>query len=121
MKKLLILVLMVLVGLGLFSFAFADDTRTITHKFVGYTASTAVAQSKTIFRITGVATGSNAVFGIYNATTLGTAIASAVAVEGGEATSGDALPHMEFGTDGLDIPAGSTVLLYNCSIVIEYI
>ncbi len=110
-----------MLGVSLTSFAFADEARTIPHKFIGYTANTAVSQSKTIFRITGVATGANAVFGIYNATTLGAATASTIAVEGGEATSGDALPNMTFGDEGLILNTGSTVIVSNCNIVVEYI
>lgn len=112
---------MLLVGISLVTASFADEARDIPHKFIAYTTSTAVAQSKVIYRITGVATGSNAVFGIYNATTLGAATASTVAVEGGEATSGDALPNMTFGEDGLVLNSGSTVIVSNCTVVLEYI
>lgn len=121
MKKILLFVLMALVGISLVTASFADEARTIPHKFVGYTANTAVSQSRTIYRITGYATGSNATFGIYNAATIITATASTIAVEGGEATSGDALPNMTFGDDGLILNAGSTVLVSNCVVVIEYI
>ena len=122
MKKIFILVLMVLVGISLlFSNLKADEARTIPHKFVGYSASTAVAQSRTIFRITGYATGANASFGIYDAATLATADATTIAVEGGEATSGDALPHMYFGEDGISLGSGATVKITNCIIAIEYI
>ena len=122
MKKIFILVLMVLVGVSLiFQNVKADEARTITHKFVAYTANTAVAQSKTIFRITGVATSSNAVFGIYNSATLGGATTAVCAVEGGEATSGDALPQYTFGSEGLNLDIGSTVVVSGCTIVIEYI
>lgn len=121
MRKLLLVLLMLLVGVSLVTCVFADEGRVIKHKFQGYSASTAVSQSKTIYRITGVATGSNAVFGIYNATTLGGAVAAVVAVEGGEATSGDALPNMTFGEDGLTLDTGSTVLVSNCTIIVEYI
>lgn len=124
MKKILLFVLMVLVGVSLFSGVIpvkASEERTITHKFQAYTESTAVAQSKTIFRITGVATGSNAVFGIYNSTTLGGASTAVCAVEGGEATSGDALPQYNFGSEGLNLDTGSTVVISGCTIVVEYI
>lgn len=121
MKKILLVLLMVLVGISLCSVCSAAESRTITHKFQGYSADTAVTASKTIYRITGYATGSNASFGVYNTGALGTAIASNVAVEGGEATSGDALPQYNFGDDGLVLDSGSTVKVVNCIIVIEYI
>ena len=122
MKKIFILALMVMVGIGLvFVNVKADEARTIPHKFVGYSASTAVAQSRTIFRITGYTTGASATFGIYNIGTIGGASNSNIAVEGGEATSGEALPHMYFGEDGLILDTGATVLVNNCTVVIEYI
>lgn len=122
MKKIFILVFVALVGISLLlSGVRADEARTIPHKFVAYSASTAVSQSKVIYRITGVATGSNAIFGIYNAATIAAGDASNIAVEGGEATSGDALPNMTFGADGLILDTGSTVKISNCTIVIEYI
>ena len=122
MKKILIFSLMVLVGFSLlFSNLKADEARTIPHKFVGYSASTAVAQSRTIYRITGYTTGASATFGIYNVGTIGGAGATNIAVEGGEATSGEALPHMTFGEDGLILDTGATVLIVNCVIAIEYI
>ena len=122
MKKILFLILVGLIGVLLVSQGiFASEERTIPHKFIAYTASTAVAQSKTIYRITGVATASNAVFGIYSCGTLGEAAATNVAIEGGEATSGDALPMYEF-PDGLDIPGGSTIVSeIGAVVVIEYI
>ncbi len=124
MKKLFLFVLVALIGVSLFAGNVpvrADEARTIPHKFVAYTASTAVAQSKTIFRITGVATASNAVFGIYNSATLGGASTAVCAVEGGEATSGDALPQISFGSEGLSLDTGSTVVISGCTIVVEYI
>jgi len=121
MKKIFILVFVALVGISLtLSNVKANEARTIPHKFVGYSASTAVAQSKTIYRITGYASGNNAIFAIYNAGTFGTCLATNVAVEGGEATSGDALPHMYFGEDGLVLDSGSSVIVSNCTIVVEY-
>ncbi len=121
MKKILFIILVGLIGIALVAQGlFAEDGRTIIHKFKAYTASTAVTQSKTIYRITGVATGSNAVFGIYNAGTLGDADSDTIAVEGGEATSGDALPVLEF-PDGLNLDSGSTVIVSGCTVVIEYI
>lgn len=121
MKKLFLFVLVALIGISLVLPVRADESRTIPHKFVAYTANTAVAQSKTIFRITGVATASSAVFGIYNSTTLGGASTAVCAVEGGEATSGDALPQYDFGKEGLSLDTGSTVIVTGCTIVVEYI
>lgn len=121
MKKILLFVLMLLVGISFCSFAFADEARTIPHKFKAYDSSTAVTQGKVIYRITGVATGSNAVFGVYNVGAINETSASNIAVEGGEATSGDAIPHMYFGEDGLVLDSGSTVIVSGCTIVIEYI
>mgnify|MGYP001582847175 CR=1 FL=1 len=122
MKKISILALMVMIGVSLvFINVRASEERTQTHKFKAYTANTSVSQSKTIFRITGVATGNNAVFGIYNIGTLGAADTTNVAVEGGEATSGDALPMYDFGKDGLNLDTGSTIVVSGCTIVLEYI
>ncbi len=121
MKKLFLFILVLLVGVSLAMPVKADSARTITHKFKAYTANTAVSQSKTIFRISGYATGSNAVFGIYNVGTLGGANTDNVAVEGGEATSGDPIEPINFGAEGLTLDTGSTVVLANCIIVVEYI
>jgi len=103
------------------SYSDAASTRTINRKFRAFTASTAVSQSAVIYRITGVATGSNSVFGIYNVGTLGGTAVTVCAVEGGEATSGDALPMYDFGEDGLVLNAGMTVIVSGCTIVVEYI
>lgn len=125
MKKISLFVLMVLVGISLFSGIIPlradDEARTIKHKFQAYTSNTSVSQGKTIFRISGYATGANAVFGIYNVGTLAEASDANVATEGGEATSGDPIEPIDFGPDGLDLPDGSTVVRVNCTIVIEYI
>lgn len=124
MKKISIFILIGLVGISLFFSVLpvkADESRSIKHQFKAYTADTAVAQSKTLFRISGVATASNAVYGIYNTGTLADASDSNVATEGGEATSGDALPPIDFGDEGLDLPEGSTIVIYGCTVVLEYI
>ena len=121
MKK----VIVFLLALGILcvgiKFSQADGLRTQTHKFRTFTADTAVAQGTTVYRITGVVTGASGVFGVYNAPSLGTATATVCAVEGGEATSGDALPHYNFGADGLDLPDGMTVVVNTCTVVIEYL
>ena len=121
MKKLFILVLALLIGIGLvISNTRADEARVIPHKFYAYTASTAVAQGKTIYRITGIATAANAKYGIYNSATLGGASVSVCAVEGGEATSGDPLTAYYF-PEGLNLDAGSSIIISGCSVVVEYI
>ena len=123
MKKIFILVLMVLVGIGLLSFPNlkAEEARTITHKFRTFTANTDVGQGHTIYRITGVTTAANGVFGIYNVATAGAATTSNCAVEGGEGTAGDALPHYDFGPDGLNLDTGMSVVVSNCYVTVEYI
>lgn len=122
MKKLFIFVLLVLVGISLgIPNLKADEARTITHKFKAYTTDASVSQSRVIYRITGVATANNGVFGIYNAIGTGSATESVCAVEGGEATSGDALPMYDFGPDGLVLDEGATVVITGCTIVVEYI
>lgn len=121
MKKFFILALIALVGLSLcVSVVMADSTRTIPHKFRAISSNTAIAQGSVLYRITGYASNSNAVFGIYNAATLATATASTVAVEGGEATSGDALPMYYFGEEGLALDTGMTTLVSTCTVVLEY-
>jgi len=122
MKKLIFIILVGLIGFSLVAQGlFASEERTQPHKFVAYTADTSVAQSKTIFRITGVVTGASGSFGIYNSTTIEGATNSNIAVEGGEASSGDALPVYDFGPDGLILDAGSSVVVNTCTVVIEYI
>jgi hypothetical protein len=122
MRKLFIFFLIVLVGVSLsVTDLKADTARTITHKFRAFTSDTEGLQAGVIYGITGVATGANAVFGIYNSTTLAGASTSNLAVEGGEATSGDALPVYDFGEEGLILDSGITVIVDNCTVVIEYI
>ena len=125
MKKIFIFALMVLVGISLlFSNLRADEARTITRKFKGVTStSVAFTQGVTIYRITGYASGNNGTFAIYNTNSQNSPAPSStnVAVEGGEATSGDALPVYDFGSEGLVLDSGAVVSLYNCVIVIEYI
>ena len=121
MKKLLIVLMVLgLVFVGILS-SKADTTRTIPHKFRAFTANTAVAQGATIYRISGVATGNNAVFGVYNSSTLGGTAVTVCAVEGGEATSGDPIEPLYFGEDGLTLDTGMSVVPTSCTIVIEYL
>ena len=112
---------MVLVGISLlFSNLKADEARTIPHKFRAFSSDTSVAQGATIYRITGYTTGANATFGVFNESTLAGDVTKC-AIEGGEATSGDALPHYYFGEEGITLDTGMSVDVYNCTIVIEYI
>ena len=121
MKK-LIIVLMVLgvIFAGVMS-SKADTTRTIPHKFRTFTANTAVAQGATIYRITGVTTAANGVFGVYNSATLGAVANTNLAIEGGEGTAGDALPHYYFGEEGISLDTGMSVVVSNCNVTIEYL
>jgi len=123
MRKFFILALLVLVGISFLVSPHlkAEEARTQTHKFRAFTANTSVGQSATIFRITGVATGTGSVFGIYNAVTYQGCIVTVCAVEGGEATSGDALPMYDFGPDGISLNTGMSVLVSGCTVVVEYI
>ena len=112
--------------LGLLSLAIgsssADSTRTIAHKFKAITADEVVsAQGAVLFKISGVATGSPGFYGIYNTSTFGAAVAAVCAVEGGEATSGDPVPNVDFGPEGLVLNAGLTVVVNNCTVVIEWL
>jgi len=130
MKKLIIALLvlgMLAVGVQVSN---ADSTRTINHSYMAVTSGTTSPNtidgnfetvSMTIYRITGYATGSNSTFGIYNTTTEETMTNAKVAIEGGEATSGDPLPVYDFGDSGLRIPAGTVIRCVNCTIVIEYL
>ncbi len=124
MKKLILAVMV----LGLLALAIspapagADSTRTIAHKFKAITANEVVsAQGAVLFKISGVATGSPGVYGIYNSSTLGGTTEAVCAVEGGEATSGDPVPNVDFGPEGLVLNAGLTVVVSNCTVVIEWL
>jgi len=122
MKKFIILFVLALIGSSLFlSQSSATESRTISHKFLTVTTSTAYTAGKTIYRITGVTTAANGVFGIYNTGTLAGADTTNCAIEGGEATAGYSLPHYDFGVDGLFLDAGSTVVVSNCYVTIEYL
>lgn len=121
MKKILIALLVLgLIAIGT-SYSNASSTRTISHKFRTFTTDTSVAQGATIFRITGYTTSTTAIFGIHNTDDIQSISATTAAVEGGEASSGDALPHYYFGEDGLDLDSGMTVKINDCVIVVEYI
>ena len=124
MKKLLIaLIVLGLITIGT-SISNADSTRTINHNFRAITSDVinpSVLPAGTIYRITGVATGSSGVFGIYNAATAAAAAVTNVAIEGGEATSGDALPVYYFGEEGITLSAGIVVIANGCTVVIEYL
>ena len=121
MKKILIaLIVLGLIAIGV-STSSAEQTRKIAHKFKTFTANTDGGQGVTIFRITGVTTAANGVFGIYNVATAGAATTANCAVEGGEGTAGDALPHYYFGEEGLSLDAGFSVVVSNCYVTVEYL
>ena len=121
MKKILIaLIVLGIIAIGV-SQSNADSTRTINHKFRAFAADTEGVPAGTIYRITGYTTGSNATFAIHNCTTLEGSGLTTAAIEGGEATSGDALPHMYFGEEGLTLSEGMTIDVASCVIVIEYL
>ncbi len=119
MKKILALLIVVAL-LGISLSAFADTDRDIPRKFRAFTANTGGLQSCVIYRITGVATASPGVYGIYNTDSLKTAALTVCATEGGTATSGDQLEMYDFGDEGLNLNAGLTVIVSGCTIVIEY-
>lgn len=121
MKKLIIaLIVLGILVIGS-SISNADPARTIPHKFRAFSSDTSVGQGATIFRISGYATGSNASYGIFNAASISDASTTTAATEGGEATSGDALPTQYFGEDGLTLNTGMSVKINSCVIVVEYL
>ncbi len=124
MKKLILAVMVLgLLALAIGSApAVADSTRTIAHKFKAVTADEVVSgQGAVLFKISGVASGSPGVYGIYNSSTLGGAILTTCAVEGGEATSGDPVPNVDFGPEGLVLNAGLTIVVDSCTVVVEWL
>src|SRR3989304_5901680 len=75
MKKILIaLIVLGLIAVGV-TISNADSTRTINHNFRAITSNITppteltLLNGATIYRITGVATGANSVFGIYDSAT----------------------------------------------------
>jgi len=121
MKKLIIaLIVLGLIVIGV-SVSNADNTRTMPHKYRTFSADTSVGQGATIFRIMGYTTGSSATYGIFNSATIVGSAATNAAVEGGEATSGDALTTQYFGEEGLSLNAGMSVKINSCVLVIEYL
>jgi len=119
MKK--ILALLIVIGLLIGStFAFAATDRDTSRKFRSFDASTEGLQSCTIYRITGVATGTPGYFGIYNIDTLETASKTYCAVEGGAATAGTSIIMYDFGEEGLKLNSAMTVIVTDCTVVLEY-
>jgi len=119
MKK--ILALLIVLGLLVGStVAFAATDRDTPRKSRAFTADTEGLQSCRIYRITGQTTGANAVFGLYDVAALEETSATNVKVEGGEATSGDALPMYDFGDEGLNFATALSVKVTSCVVVIEY-
>jgi len=122
MKKLIIaLIVLGLIVIGVSSASAKDNTRTIPHKYRTFSTDTSVGQGATIFRVMGYTTGSNATYGIFNSATIAGSSATNAAVEGGEATSGDALPTQYFGEEGLSLDTGMSVKVNSCVLVIEYL
>ena len=122
MKKTFILILVMLMGFGLFSFSQADETRTIARKSKVITANEVTStQGVTLYKVTGYANAANAVYGLYNTSTLGAATASTCKVEGGEATQYDSLPILDFGDEGITFSSGLVVVTNGAYVTIEYI
>ena len=122
MKKTFILILVMLMGFGLFSFSQADEARTIARKSKVITANEVTStQGVTLYKVTGYANAASAVYGLYNASTLGTATASTCKVEGGEATQYDSIPTLDFGDEGITFSSGLVVVTDGAYVTIEYI
>lgn len=120
MKK-FIAVLMVLALMA--GFAFAEADRTIKHKaYVVAAANTVVlTQGTVLYKVTGYASSANAVYGIYDAATLGTCTATTVKVEGGEASQYDSLTPLDFGPEGLPFDTGLSIVTGTATVVVEYL
>src|SRR3990167_9297348 len=119
MKKTFILILVMLMGFGLFSFSQADETRTIARKSKVIIANEVTStQGITLYKVTGYANAANSVFGLYNASTLGTATAAVCKVEGGEATQYDSLLTLDFGDEGIEFPDGLTTVVNGAYVTI---
>lgn len=120
MKKLLAALMVLVVMAG---FAFAEADRTIPHKAKVVTSNTVICASGTVvYRIWGVATGgANATFGVYDAATLGTATATTIRAEGGEASQYDMIPTIDFGPEGVPFDTGLTVITNNMYVTVEYL
>lgn len=121
MKKLFILALMVMVGFSFVLNVQADSNRTISHKTKVITASEVTStQGITLYKVTGYANAASAVYGLYNASSLGTTTTATCKVEGAEATQYDGLPYLDFGKDGISFENGLTVVTNGAYVTIEY-
>jgi hypothetical protein len=120
MKKLLIALMVLALMAG---FVYAEADRTITHKMKVVAAANTVvsAQGTVLYRVTGYASSSNAVYGIYDAATLGTCTATTVKVEGGEATQYDSLTTIDFGKEGIPLDTGLSIVTTTATVVVEYL
>lgn len=115
---LMVLGLMFSLAIG---YASADSTRTIATKTHTTTASEVVStQGVVIYKISGYANAASSLYGLYNATTLGTATASVCKFEGGEGTQYDSIPYVDFGEDGLVFNTGLTIVVSGAYVTIEY-
>lgn len=129
MKKLFVLFFMALIGISLFSFsANADESRTIKNKYgFAYHANTLiVGHSGTLFRISGVASSANAVWTIYDRSSIADATGAAtnsqanILSEGGEATQYDAIVPIDFGEEGLPFNTGLVVVTTTADLTVMY-
>ena len=119
MKKLIIA--LILLGFCVANVSFADSSRTIQRKSKVIIASEVTStQGVVIYKVTGYANAANAIFGLYNTTTLGAAAASNCKVEGGEATQYDSLSTLDFGDEGLVFDTGLVAVISGAYVVIEY-
>lgn len=116
-----IAVLMVLALMA--GYVYAEADRTIPHKARVVTSNTVILASGTVvYRIWGVATGgNNATFGVYDCATLGTATATTIRAEGGEASQYDMIPTIDFGDEGIPFDTGLTVVTTNMYVTVEYL
>ena len=124
MKKIFIFVLLVLVGISMLNLPAnlkADEARTIAKKSKAIIANEVTStQGITLYKVTGYANAANSVFGLYNASTLGTATAAVCKVEGGEATQYDSLLTLDFCDEGIEFPDGLTTVVNGAYVTIVY-
>jgi len=119
-KYIVALMVLGLIALGI-GYANADSTRTIAHKFKAIAANAVVSsQGAVLYRVSGVATASPGVYGIYNCSAVGATALTVCATEGGTATSGNPITLVDFGSEGLVLDAGMTVLVSGCVVTIEW-
>ena len=122
MKKFIVFLMVLGLVVLAIGYSSADSTRTISHKFKAITADAVVStQGAVLYRVSGVASASPGVYGIYNCSTLITAAVTVCATEGGTATSGNPIELVDFGPEGLVLNAGMTVVLNGCTVCLEWL